>query len=150
MKPHEKMKPHELITGHIDSNSPFDINIEQQILNNYISNHKEKMKILYSNINKSLQNVKEKVISKANENREELPETIPTKVFVRNKQYQSKTKNKYQAEEISKINKERKTAKIKTRHKNTAENIHFSNVKRPKRKPYKFSGTSQSDAQQSK
>lgn len=109
------------------------------------------MKILYSNLNQKLQENKSKVISKANKSREELPDTIPTKVYVRNKQAQGKTKNKYKSEEIKSKTIRLQTAEIAARHKNTSENIHLSNIKRPKKTPYKFiSGSSPSETQQSK
>ena len=132
-----KLKPFEIVTGHLDPSSPFDIEIEKRLLNNYIENHKDKVKILYENINQKIIDNKEKTIGKQNENREELPE-IPENIFVKNRQKQSKTKNKYKPEKLVSINKDRKTGKIVPQHFNTQQNIHLSNIKRPKKKTYKF------------
>ena len=38
------LKPYEIITGHLNTNSAFDIDIDQKLVNNYISNHREKKK----------------------------------------------------------------------------------------------------------
>lgn len=144
------MKPYEIVTGHIGASSPFNIDIENQLINNYIENHKEKVKLLYQKLNEDIQKKKENVISKANENREKLPE-IPEKVFVKNKQKQSKTRNKYKPQTISNVNEERKTAKIVPTHGNTCEKIHISNIKRPKKEthtPKTISGPSPSDKEQ--
>lgn len=141
-----KLKPFEIITGNICNNSALDIDIEQQLVNDYVSKHKEKIKLVYSEINKNIQKSKEKVIEKANKNREEMPKDIPTRVFMRNRQKQNKTKPKYQVETIRSINKTKKTAKINPRHGNTAGDVHLSNIKRPRKKPYVFiSDSSPSD-----
>lgn len=132
-----KLKPFEITSGHLNLNSPFDIELNNQLINNYIENHKGKMKILYKNINDKLNENKEKIINKLNENREKLPD-LPDQVFVKNRQKQQKTKNKYKPEQLIYINKPLKKAKIKIKHGNTTENIHLSNIKRPKMTPYEF------------
>nr|CAH7755026.1 unnamed protein product [Callosobruchus chinensis] len=140
-----KLKPYEIITGHLDTSSPFNIDVDRQIMNNYLSNHKEKLKLLYRNLNQKIQENKEKVITKANENREKLPK-IPEKVHVKIKQKQQKTLSKYKPEKITEINKERKTAEINPTHGNTSKNIHLSNIKRPRKQTYKFKTLSASSS----
>lgn len=130
------LKPYEVITGHLKTESPFNIDIDQRLMNNYILNHRDKIKLLYSDLNKRIQNTKENVISKINEDRESLPE-IPEDIYVKNKQKQGKTLNKYKRETLRKINPKLKTGKIQKTHFNTTENIHLSNVKRPKQKTNK-------------
>ena len=44
-----KLKPIDIIKGHITNDNPFDINIDQTLLlNDYSIDHKEKTKILYA------------------------------------------------------------------------------------------------------
>lgn len=127
-----KLKPNEILFGHLESNDPFNIDLNQKLLNNYIASHKEKMQLLYTNLNKKIQENKEKYTAKANKNREELP-PIPERVFVKNRQKQSKTKNRYKIESIETLNENLKTAKITPTHYNTNEKIHISNIKRPRK-----------------
>lgn len=132
-----KLTPAEIISGHLNVESPFNINLDQQLVNNYIENHKNKTRLLYNKINEALIKNKESTINKANENRHEPPE-IPKQVYVKNRQKQSKTKNRYKPEQIKSINPDLKTAVINRTHGNTAENIHLSNIKHPRKKTYKF------------
>lgn len=125
-----KMKPMEVITGHLTNTNPFDIDLEKQILTNYINDHKERSKIIFEKVNANIQTQKEKRIGKANETRVELPQ-IPDTVYVKDKQKQSKTKNKFKKETITDVNKERNTANIEPTHHNTQQKIHLSNIKRP-------------------
>lgn len=131
-----KLKPYEIVNGHFENNSPFSLDLEKQMLSNYISDHKDKMKILYKNLNQKLQQSKEKIIGKANENKEEVPE-IPETVHVKNLQKQSKTKNKFKIEKIETLNPRLKIANIIPRHFNTHSKIHLSNIKRPRKFTYK-------------
>lgn len=126
-----KLKPMDVINGHFEPNDPFEMDIEKMLCTSYVSEHKSKLKHVYQNIAQRLQENKEKVISKLNKNREETPK-IPEKVFVQNKQKQSKTKDKYKPENIIGINPELKTAEISPTHHNTSAKIHLSTIKRPK------------------
>lgn len=141
------LKPYEIITGHLGTESPFNVEIDNQLVNNYVISHRDKMKILYQKLNEDIQKKKEIVINKANQNREKLPE-IPDTVHIKNKQKQGKTLNKYKKQTIRTIDKNLKTAKIKTTHPNTTEKIHISDVKRPKKKTYKFKNISGSSSSQ--
>lgn len=47
-------KPIEIINGHIENRDPFDINVEDVYLQNYIIRHKDVTKELYASINKAL------------------------------------------------------------------------------------------------
>lgn len=130
-----KLTPFEVLFGHINTNSFFDIDINKQIANDYVDNHVEKTKRLYEHIREVNQTTKEKVLEKRNFNKEKLPE-IPTDVYVRNNQKQNKTKNKYNKETVQSVNKDLKTAKIIPRHHNTKNKIHLSKIKRPKKGPF--------------
>uniref|UniRef100_A0A1B6DI21 RNA-directed DNA polymerase n=1 Tax=Clastoptera arizonana TaxID=38151 RepID=A0A1B6DI21_9HEMI len=127
-----KLTPFEVLYGHIDTNPILDVEIEHKIINDYVLNHKEKTKKLYENIRELNGKDKANVQTKRNLNKESLPE-IPKDVYVKNVQKQSKTKNKYNKEELLSVNKERKTAQIKPRHYNTKQKIHLSKIKRPRK-----------------
>jgi hypothetical protein len=127
-----KSSPFEILYGHIDPNSLLEVDIDKQMMNDYINNHKEKTKKLYDHIREVNQNQKEKIINDRNANKEKVPE-IPTDVYVKTVQKQSKTKNKYKKERITSVNKEHKTATIEPRHHNTKEKIHLSKIKRPRK-----------------
>nr|CAH7734904.1 unnamed protein product [Callosobruchus chinensis] len=55
------LKPYEIITGHLNTESPFNLDIDKQLMNNYVYSHKEKMKLLYKNLNEKLIKNKEKL-----------------------------------------------------------------------------------------
>lgn len=67
-----KFTPFEILKGHINSQNPFDLN-DHLIISNYVQNHKENTKLLYNKIQEKNAQVKEKIIAKRNENREEPP-----------------------------------------------------------------------------
>lgn len=74
---------------------------------------------------------KKKTIHKINQQRKDQPPTeksLPLKIYVRNKQKQSKLKNLYKPEELLKINKNLKTRYIKPQRYNTKQKIHLSNA----------------------
>lgn len=125
-----KLKPIEIITGHLNKDTPLDIDINKQVINDYISSHRERVKLLNSHVNKINIDAKEKYIQKINKNRETNIE-IPDKIHVVIKQKQSKLKNKYKPEIIESRNPKLKTAVIKKQHFNTRKKIHFANIKRP-------------------
>lgn len=126
-----KLRPMQIITGHFEACEPIIMDLEQRLASNYLNSHKEKMKLLHQIIQDRIEDNKQKVIEKHNKKREPLPTTIPDKVYVANKQKQSKTRSKYKQEEIAEINRDLKTANIVKTHHNTSERIHLSNIKRP-------------------
>lgn len=126
------LTPFEVLYGHIGNDGLFDAEIERTFTNNYLNQHKEKIKLLYENVNNKLKDLKLKTIEKLNETRED-PPTIPAEVFVKTVQKQSKTKPKYNKENVETIDPVLKTAKITQRHHNQKEKIHLSNVKRPRK-----------------
>lgn len=110
----------------INTKSILEIDLENKVVS--VNSHKEKTNKLYEQVKEvnffNLENVQKK----RNVNKEPLPE-ISQEVNVKTIQKQIKTKNKYNKEEIASVNPEIKTAKIKTRHYNTKEKIHLSNIK---------------------
>jgi hypothetical protein len=129
-----KLKPVDVINGHITDDTPFDINIDHILLSDYISDHKERTKILYSKINEKLISDKEKLIGKINENRED-PEIFKPdeNVFVK-KHIRQKNANKFaKPSKLISVNTGRKTAQTSSH-----EKVHLDNMKRPLRKRYSF------------
>lgn len=127
-----KMTPFEILNGHYDSKQILDTNFEQQLINNFVQNHRTKIETLHKIVNTNLKNQKEHKINKLNENREEVPK-LPEKVFVKSN-FRSKSRNRYKKEKIISVDYDRKTIKpeidlSKTGRKFTK--LHISNVKRP-------------------
>ena len=127
-----KYTPFEILYGHASQNTLLDLSVDQTLVSNYISRHKEKMTAIYHQTHDQMHANKSKKIEKLNENREDLP-PIPTEVHIKTIQKQSKTKPKYNKEKINEINPELKIATIVPRHHNQVEKIHLSNVKRPRK-----------------
>lgn len=125
-----KLTPFELLNGHIESNSPFNINIEQQVISQYNQTHRDKTKLLYEQIHEKMDETKRKIITKRNETREDPPD-IPEKVYVKNRQKCSKSKNQYKQETLHTVDKDRKTALIVPKAHQTVPKIHLDNIKRP-------------------
>ena len=146
------LKPFEIIHGQLDNNNPLEIELEEQLVNNYISSHREKLKLLYKRVNETNIAAKEKYIGKANEKRTDAPieGPLPKTVYVKNKQKMSKQKNKYKREKLLSTDPELKTGRIEPQHYNTVDKIHQSNIKRPGKITYKFRPDSQTthDGQQ--
>lgn len=125
-----KLTPFDILN--YDMQQPVEIDLETQIVNNFVQNHKEKIKSLYEIINDRLATNKTKLISKLNENREDVPE-IPENVFVKSN-FRSKQRNKYKKEQIVSTDPKMKTfspviTKSKTGRK--FKKLHMANIKRP-------------------
>ncbi|XP_015839413.2 retrovirus-related Pol polyprotein from transposon 297 [Tribolium castaneum] len=121
-----------------------DINLEYVILNNHLQSHKEKLQIIFKEINKRLTENKEKLITKLNENRENIPTKLPDTVFVKSN-FRSKVRNRYKKEEILETNRDRKTIKPKINKSKTGRKfnkLHMDNVKRPTKQENSIAGTS--------
>lgn len=129
-----KYKPTDIINGHTSSNDPFDLEIEKLLINDYVIEHKEKSKLLYSKINSDLIQRKERVIQIVNKKCDQ-PDifAIPQKVFLK-KQIRQKHTNKFtKSTPLQTVNPERKTISTETQNK-----VHMSNIKRPLRKTFSF------------
>lgn len=129
-----KMKPIDVINGHISNNDPFNQNLEQLLLSNYVSEHKEKSKLLYSKINEKLLENKTKLIGKLNEKRDTPDLFQPDQVVYIRKHERKKLADKFsKPTEIKSVNPERKTITTETHGK-----IHMDNLKKPLRNTYSF------------
>lgn len=135
-----KLSPFNIIYGHLDPKDLLDIDIETQVLNDYIQKHKDKTQILYKIVNERNINAKEKYIGNRNRDRQDvnMEDALPQTVYVQNKQKQSKLKNKYKPETLTRINTEQRTGEIVPQHHNTQTKIHLSNIKKPRKKTNTF------------
>lgn len=94
-----KLTPFEIIKGHIDNPDPFDLN-DELILSHYVQNHKETSKKLYEYVKQQNKNVKDKIISKLNENRSDPQNYSEQSVaYIKNK-FRDKKLPKYKRAEI--------------------------------------------------
>lgn len=121
-----KQKPIDVINGHLNTKDPFDININEQLMNNYIQEHRDFTSEIYRQLNEKLITDKEKVITYHNKNREEpLQYDDDTDAY---RKITTLTRNKLNP----KFSKEKvvqdKGVKIRT----INRNLHKRNLKRPK------------------
>lgn len=137
------LTPFEVVQGHIAEDTLLKLNLEQQLTNDYLNKHREKMKALYSTLKEHTVQLKEKILEQRNPRREDAPE-LPSTVYVKTKQLQSKTKPIYHTEQVVSTNRTKGTAVIQPRHGNTQPKIHISNVKRPRKLPRSRSSSSSS------
>lgn len=116
--------PFQIVKGHIDSDDPFSLT-ETRLLTDYVQKHKERTKALYNQIKTRNIEIKEKRISKLNENRDEPPsydskETAFIKTKSRNKALPKFSASKIINEQDKKITTEQGT-------------YHKSAVKKPRK-----------------
>lgn len=64
-------KPIDVINGHLDSKDPLDIDLNKELVNNYITEHKQKTRIMFNKIHENDQIRKEANIEKRNQNRQD-------------------------------------------------------------------------------
>lgn len=80
-----KCRPYDIITGHFDPRDPLDIDLTEQLMQNYVQDHREQMKKVYELINESSLANRTTIIEKRNRNREPEVEYQPQQqVFVTN------------------------------------------------------------------
>lgn len=129
-----KLKPIDIINGHIGNDNPFDVEIEKILTNDYISDHKEKTKILYAKVNEMLHANKEKLTEKLNIQRDEPKIFEPQqKVFIK-KHIRQKNANKFN-KSTTLVNVDSTKNTVSTENKGK---VHMDNLKRPLKKTYEF------------
>jgi hypothetical protein len=80
-----KCRPYDILTGHFDPRDPVDINLNEQLLQQYILNHREQMQLVYDIINKSASADRAAIIENRNKSREPEEEYQPQQqVFIKN------------------------------------------------------------------
>lgn len=127
-----KLSPFELLYGHINNRTLLDLDLNKIIAHDYLNQHKEKTRALYTSMSNKIEDYKEKVIESKNKDRSDPPE-IPSEIFIKTVQRQSKTKPKYHKEDVKQVDPILKTVHIHPRHHNTQEKAHLSNVKPPRK-----------------
>ncbi|RZC42159.1 rve domain containing protein, partial [Asbolus verrucosus] len=89
----------EVLKGHINSNDPFELS-NNRIISNYIQNHKDKVKTLYSTIKEKSQKRKECIINKLNSDRQDPESYKPgNPVYIKTKE-RNKAKPKFSESKI--------------------------------------------------
>lgn len=80
-----KCRPYDLILGHIDPRDPLNIDISQQLLQDYVISHRERMQKVYEIVNDSSLHLRTEIIENRNRNREPEIEYMPQQqVFIKN------------------------------------------------------------------
>ena len=129
-----KFKPIDIISGHITSNEPFNMNLDHILLTDYVTEHKNKAKLLYSKINERIIKEKERIINKRNDSRDKPTIFAPEqKIYVRKHTRQKLGDSFSPPTKIESVNPERKTVATTSNAK-----IHMDNIKRPLRNKYSF------------
>lgn len=129
-----QLKPIDVVNGHICNDDPFNLEIDKILVNDYINDHKEKTKLLYSKLNSDLMNNKQKLIEKRNEKRDETNIFQPDqKVYIK-KHIRQKSANKYSKPvKLTGTNPVRKVVSTERQPK-----VHMDNLRRPLQKTYSF------------
>nr|CAI5861720.1 unnamed protein product [Callosobruchus analis] len=124
-----KQRPFDLINGRLDALDPFDLS-DEVILNQFITDRKERLKFLYGKIHESSASQKEKIIEKRNETREDPPTfQSGTSAFVKDKTAAwEKTKPRF----IKTTVKADLGTKIRGMSKKRSKIAHKSQVRKPK------------------
>lgn len=90
-----KMKPLEIITGHLEVNDPFNVKLNKDFMTDYILQHKKKLNLMYEQIHEQMVTNKQKIIEKRNLTKEKPPDIdITNPIFVKKSQ-RNKTAPRY-------------------------------------------------------
>lgn len=121
--------PFELIFGHSSNREPFDMYYDKRFYTEYVNNHKNRLKVLYERISDQIQNQKEKVITKRNENSKNIELRVGQEVYVKLNTRSNKTSYAYQGPyKLHKINDDNTAIVIDN--KNKTRKVHIKNLKR--------------------
>lgn len=118
-----KQKPIDLILGHLELKEPIEIDNDVTLINNQLNQHKDSMKEIYRNIHEKLSQQKLKVITKANEKRNDPPDIQPGSIgYKKLTDRQAKTNPLYKPEHILRSNDLTVTTAQNTYHKQIFKN----------------------------
>lgn len=120
--------PINIISGHLELDDPFDIDCHKILISNYCQNHKEKTKILYQEINRVLQEQKEKVVSRFNKDKDAITVEPRQEIYPKEVRRITKTVNKFRPK-IAVETVDPNTQTIET----SKRRYHLRNIKRPHR-----------------
>lgn len=120
-----KQKPIDVINGHLTTRDPFDINLDNALLNNYISQHREKTKELYAKIHKCSLDKKTAAINNQNTKRQDpISYKAKQKVYVKRfSNIRNKMLPKYTPQVVTKNKKVTIGIPGTTRHKRFIKNV---------------------------
>ena len=122
-----KHKPIDVVNGHITPEDPFNLDINKILINDYINTHKEKTKILYSKINSTLTENKNKIVENINHERDNPTLFSPDQTVYIKKHIRQKNANKFSKPTVLQtVDPIRKVVSTTTQPK-----IHMDNLKRP-------------------
>jgi len=129
------LKPIDVIQAHITTNDTFDIKLDQILINDYVNNHKEKTKALYSQINANLVKRKENLVEKLNKDKDDVNEIFKPdqNVYLKKHIRQKHTDRFSKPTKLVSINTKKKTGKTENQ-----EKVHLSNIRRPLQQKYSF------------
>lgn len=127
-----KFTPFELTFGHTNSRNPNEIFVPKSFYTDYVENHNEKLKHVYSEVNEKLQNQKKKIVSKRNTKGNDNEEfKIGKIVYKKNPQDRNKKNNKFIGPyEISKTLDRNRVEIREKRNKNKKEIVHIKELKK--------------------
>ena len=121
-------KPINIISGHLDVDDPFDIDCQKIIMNDYVQDHKNKTEIMYRELNKRLQERKERVVEKTNLNEDIIGDQIPEFVYPKETRRKTKLDNRFRQKiAVKAIDKDKRIISAPNR------NYHIRNIQRPKK-----------------
>lgn len=122
-----KQKPIEILNGHLDTQDPFDVDVNRMLLNNYTEQHREKTKLLYEQLNQKAIQRKEKIIQSRNQIRDPPTNYEPsTKIFTKTTEKRNKLLPRFAPKTV------------KSNNKVTVTTVHKKNIKHiPKTKTNK-------------
>jgi transposase InsO family protein len=80
-----RCRPINIITGHLDTRDPLDVNLSENSLQYYVQEHRKSMLKVYEILNESSLHTRTELIENANKDREQETEYTPNQiVFIRN------------------------------------------------------------------
>lgn len=80
-----KCRPYDLLNGHFDPRDPTYVEIEETLLQKYIDNHRNRMKVVYDIVHNHCQNERSSIMERTNRNRVPAEDYSPKQeVFIQN------------------------------------------------------------------
>jgi transposase InsO family protein len=95
--------PFEIVSGHLDSQDPLDINKNKEYIQQYVSEHKKLTESLYKSIHDFSTERHEKQISYHNKDREPLPSLSPGQIVFEKADTRQKTEPRYKVQVIKEV-----------------------------------------------
>jgi len=122
-----KFTPFDLTFGHTNSRDPSDL-VSDTFYNDYVSNHRDKIKHLYESVSQKMQTNKEKVIATRNTEGDNFNFKVGQTVFKKNDR-RNKKENKFKGPYIILELLEHHKVKVKNKNNDKTETIHMRELK---------------------